>query len=48
MQSIWKYAQELLSKTQTSWSNQENKNQKKVSYDIKNKVWLLTKNINTN
>ena len=45
MQLIWKYAQELLTKAQTSQSDQANKYRKKVSYDIGNKVWLSTKNI---
>ena len=47
MQSIWKYAQESLTKAQTSQSNQANKHRKKVSYDIGDKVWLSTKNIST-
>ena len=47
MQSIWKYAQESLIKAQTSQFNQVNKHQKKVSYDIEDKVWLSTKNIST-
>ena len=38
MQSIWKYAQELLTKAQTSQSNQANKHQNEVSYDIGDKV----------
>ena len=48
MQSIWKYAQESLTKIQTSQFNQVNKYRKKVSYDIRDKVWLSTKNISTN
>ena len=47
MQSIWKYAQESLTKAQTSQSNQANKHRKEVSYDIGDKVWLSTKNIST-
>ncbi len=47
MQSIWKYAQESLTKAQTSQSNQANKYRKEVSYDIGDKVWLSTKNIST-
>ena len=47
MQSIWKYAQESLTKTQTSQSNQANKHWKKVSYNIGYKVWLSIKNIST-
>ena len=34
-------------KAQTSQSNQANKHRKEVSYDIKDKVWLSTKNIST-
>ena len=45
IQSIWKYKQESLTKTQTSQSDQANKHRKKVSYDIEDKVWLSTKNI---
>ena len=47
MQSIWKYAQESLTKAQTSQSNQANKYWKEVSYDIGDKMWLSMKNINT-
>ncbi len=47
MQSIWKYAQESLTKAQISQSNQANKHQKEVSYDIGDKVWLSMKNIST-
>ncbi len=47
MQSIWKNAQESLTKAQTIQSNQANKHQKEVSYDIEDKVWLSTKNIST-
>ena len=47
IQSIWKYAQESLTKIQTSQSNQANKHRKKMSYDIGDKVWLSTKNIST-
>ena len=47
MQSIWKYAQESLTKAQTSQSNQANKHWKEVSYDIGDKVWLSIKNIST-
>ena len=38
MQSIWKYAQESLTKAQTSQSNQANKHRKEVFYDIGDKV----------
>lgn len=44
---IQKYIQKSLTKTQTSQSNQANKNQKKVFYDNGDKIWLSTKNINT-
>lgn len=44
---IWKYIQKSLTKTQTSQSNQANKNRKKVFYDNEDKIWLSTKNINT-
>ena len=47
MQSIWKCAQESLTKTQLSQSNQANKYRKKVSYKMGNNVGLSTKNINT-
>ncbi len=47
MQSIGKYAQESLTKAQTGLSNQANKYRKEVSCDIGDKVWLSTKNINT-
>ena len=45
MQSIWKYAQESLTKTRTNQSNQANKHRKKVVYNIGDKVWLSMKNI---
>ena len=47
IQSIWKYAQESLIKTQTSQFSQANKNRKKIFYNIRNKVWLSIKNIST-
>lgn len=34
-----------MTKTQITHFNQANKYQKKVSYDSRDKVWLLTKNI---
>ena len=45
MQSRWKYTQKSLTKLQTSQSNQVNKYQKEVSYNIGDKMWLFTKNI---
>ena len=39
--------QESLTKTQICQSNQVNKHKKKLFYDIGDKVWLFTKNINT-
>ena len=47
MQSIWKYAQESLTKVQTNQSNQANKHWKEVFYNIGDKTWLSTKNIST-
>ena len=48
MQLMWKYAQKSLTKAQTSQSNQVNKHWKEVFYNIRNKVWLSTKNSSTN
>lgn len=45
MQSIWKYVNKSSIKTQTSQSNYLNKYWKKVSYNMEDKIWLLTKNI---
>ncbi len=39
--------QELWTKVKTSFSNQINKYQKEVYYDIREKLWLFTKNIST-
>ena len=45
IQSMWKYVQESLTKAQTSQSNQANKHRKEVFYDIREKMWIFTKNI---
>lgn len=39
--------EESFTKTQTSQSNQVNKYWKKISYDIRDKMQISTKNINT-
>ena len=47
MQTIWKYKKKSLTKAQISHLNPVNKYKKEVFYDIRDKMWLSTRNINT-
>lgn len=48
IETIWEFAQKALAVAQKSHSKQIDEHHKNITYTIKDKVWLSTRNITTN